>query len=92
MVVYDAFKELATRLSIALFLSHDMGQEDAKSVSELMTTHWRGMMSVPLPFTIPGLWRSGYSKALEAKVEFFVICCLSFYCTNIVGEVINDNI
>lgn len=73
VVVYDAFKELATRLSIALFLSHDMGQEDAKSVSELMTTHWRGMMSVPLPFTIPGLWRSGYSKALEAKEKLSMI-------------------
>ena len=62
------FKELATRLSIALFLSHDIGQEDARQISELMTTHWRGIISVPLPVKVPFYgWKSGYSKALTAK-------------------------
>ncbi len=68
IVVYEMFKELATRLSIALFLSHDIGKEDAREISELMTTHWRGIISVPLPIKIPFYgWRSGYSKALTAK-------------------------
>lgn len=68
IVVYKMFKELATRLSIALFLSHDIGREDAKEISELMTTHWRGIISVPLPIKVPfNGWRSGYSKALSAK-------------------------
>lgn len=62
------FKELATRLSIALFLSCDIGEEDAREISELMTTHWRGIISVPLPVKVPFYgWRSGYSKALTAK-------------------------
>ena len=62
------FKELATRLSIALFLSHDIGKEDAKDISELMTSHWRGIVSVPLPIKVPFYgWKSGYSKALAAK-------------------------
>ena len=62
------FKGLATRLSIALFLSHDIGHEDAVQISELMTTHWRGIISVPLPIKVPFYgWKSGYSKALTAK-------------------------
>ena len=68
IVVYEMFKELATRLSIALFLSHDIGREDSRQISELMTTHWRGIISVPLPIKVPFYgWRSGYSKALIAK-------------------------
>ena len=68
VVLYEMLKELATRLSISLFLSTDIGQEDAKEISHLMTTHWRGIISVPLPIRIPwSSWRSGFSKALTAK-------------------------
>lgn len=39
-----------------------------------MTTHWRGIISVPLPVSIPFHgWRSGYSKALEAKKKLLRI-------------------
>ena len=69
VVIYEMFKTLATRLSIALFLSHDLGEEDASEISELMTTHWRGIISVPLSMRVPWYgWKSGYSKALAAKV------------------------
>lgn len=68
IVVYEMFKALATQLSIALFLSHDIGNRDAQEVSELMSTHWRGMISVPVSVRAPwAWWKSGYSKALTAK-------------------------
>ena len=68
MNVYTFFKEMFTRLSIALFLSSDIGGENAREISTLMTDHWRGVISIPLPIAIPFAgWRSGYSKALEAK-------------------------
>jgi len=68
--VYKLFKELATRLSISLFLSHDMGGDKAAEISSYMTDHWRGIISVPLPITIPWAgWRSGYGKALAAKAK-----------------------
>ena len=74
VVIYQIFKELATRLSIALFLSHNIGREDAREISELMTTHWRGIISVPLPIKLPFYgWRSGYSKALTAKDKLLKI-------------------
>ena len=77
------FKALATQLSIALFLSHDIGNREAQEVSELMSAHWRGMISVPVSIRAPwAWWKSGYSKAITAKVcgkallyrlHFFVI-------------------
>ena len=70
------FKALATQLSIALFLSHDIGNRDAQEVSELMSTHWRGMISVPVSVRAPwAWWKSGYSKALTAKVRESFCCC-----------------
>lgn len=77
VVIYQIFKELATRLSITLFLSHDIGREDAREISELMTTHWRGIISVPLPIKLPFYgWRSGYSKALAAKDKLLKIIAM----------------
>ena len=67
-VVYKLFKEMVTRVSVALFLDHDISEEDAGEISQLLTTHWRGIISVPLPIRVPLFsWRSGYSKALSAK-------------------------
>jgi len=69
VVIYEEFKMLATRLSIALFLSQTLATEDAREISELMTTHWRGIISVPLSMRVPWYgWKSGYAKALAAKV------------------------
>lgn len=69
LVIYEVFKVLATQLSIGLFLSHDVSQEDVREISELMTTHWRGIISVPVSVRAPwSNWKSGYSKALAAKV------------------------
>ena len=66
--VYNFFKEIATHLSIALFLSADIDKESAREISALMTTHWRGIISVPLPIRVPFTsWKSGYGKALAAK-------------------------
>ena len=68
VVVYKMFKALATRLSIALFLSHHMSPENCREISGLMTLHWRGIISVPVSMRGPwSLWQSGYSKALTAK-------------------------
>lgn len=72
--VYEFFKELATHLSIALFLGKDIGDESAKEISALMTTHWRGIISVPLPISLPMTsWRSGYGKALDAKEKLMEV-------------------
>lgn len=65
---------MSTRLSIALFLGKDIGEESAKEISTLMTTHWRGIISLPLPISIPWTnWRSGYGKALEAKEKLLKV-------------------
>ena len=74
VVVYRLLKTLCTRLSIALFLGHDVGPEDAKEISELMTTHWRGIISIPKNMKGPwSIWQSGYSKAISAKERLLAI-------------------
>ena len=72
--IYEFFKEMSTHLSIAVFLGEEVGEEAAKELSALMTTHWRGIISVPLPISIPWTnWRSGYGKALEAKEKLLKV-------------------
>ena len=69
-MAYQYFKALTTQLSIKLFLSHLVTADEAKEISELMTTHWHGIISVPLNIKVPGLlWKSGYGKAITAKVS-----------------------
>lgn len=72
--MYKLFKEMVTRITIALFLDKDISDQDAREISELLTVHWRGIISVPLPIRVPWLsWKSGYSKALTAKDRLLVI-------------------
>lgn len=72
--IYEYFKEMFTRLSIVLFLSSDISNESAKDISALMTAHWRGIISVPLPISIPLYsWKSGYGRALEAKEKLLKV-------------------
>ncbi|XP_065883402.1 putative cytochrome P450 120 [Dysidea avara] len=66
--IYKTMKKLSTQLTTALFLGATPGQPEADEVSELMTTHWRGVVSVPVSIRLPGAWwRSSYNKALLAK-------------------------
>jgi hypothetical protein len=51
-----------------------LDEEATRDISSLMTTHWRGIISVPLPISIPfSGWRSGYSKALAAKEKLLEV-------------------
>ena len=73
-MAYESFKALTTKLSINLFLSSSFSCEEAKEVSDLMTTHWHGIISVPVSIRVPlFVWKSGYSKALAAKVYICTI-------------------
>ena len=74
LVAYQHFKVLTTQLSINLFLSHTLAQEEAEEISQLMTTHWHGIISVPLSVKVPWLlWKSGFGKALDAKVSLVCV-------------------
>lgn len=78
---YQTFKALSTRLSINLFLSEDMSDKEAKEISELMSEHWRGIISVPLNMKAPwAMWKSGFSKAITAKVHRLLGHGLTYLC------------
>ncbi|XP_033119462.1 putative cytochrome P450 120 [Anneissia japonica] len=73
---YEQFKHFATELSFSIFLdvvpSHSAEVYD--QLSQLITTHWHGIISVPLSLKLP-YWgsSSGYNRALEAKGELLEI-------------------
>lgn len=66
--VYDTFKQFATELMLALFLDLDVSESPGlvQDVSSLATSHWHGVISVPLSWRV-SYWSSSYTKAVEAK-------------------------
>ncbi|XP_022091800.1 uncharacterized protein LOC110979924 isoform X2 [Acanthaster planci] len=72
--VYNVFKRFATELSLALFLGLDADEhpEITESIIALTTTHWHGIISVPLSVRV-SMFTSAYSRALEAKEKLLEI-------------------
>ena len=71
VVMYEKFKKFSTMLSLKLFL----GLEDSSAdhLSTLATTHWHGIISVPLNVKMSFFMSSSYRKATEAKEEILKI-------------------
>lgn len=66
--VYEEFKALMTKLCLQLFLGFaDTTSDTSKSIAELATLHWHGIISMPISLKIPFAGESGWRKALEAK-------------------------
>ena len=71
VVPYEIFKKFATLLSFKLFLNLDGPK--AEELSELATTHWHGIISVPLSVKLPFLMSSSYRKAAQAREQILGI-------------------
>ncbi|XP_060586109.1 putative cytochrome P450 120 [Ruditapes philippinarum] len=71
--VYQFFKKLAVEICLSLFLGLDFSESEAEIISQLTTTHWHGIISVPVAIKVPKMSESTYSKALDAKVPFRTI-------------------
>ncbi len=67
LLVYHQFKELSLAMNLKLFLGVDAIKQPElfKSVSELATNHWHGIISVPLSIKL--VMSSSYRKAVDAK-------------------------
>ncbi|CAD5113128.1 DgyrCDS2318 [Dimorphilus gyrociliatus] len=59
----------ATEICQTVFLDLDAStaKETAEAISKLTTSHWHGLISVPVNLRLPGIKQSGYSKAIDAK-------------------------
>ncbi|XP_033633336.1 putative cytochrome P450 120 [Asterias rubens] len=66
--VYTLFKRFATEFSLELFLGLDAEKHPdlTESIIDVTTTHWHGIISVPLTVKM-SMFSSSYSRALEAK-------------------------
>ncbi|XP_019644277.1 PREDICTED: uncharacterized protein LOC109485252 isoform X3 [Branchiostoma belcheri] len=76
--VYELLKQMSTEISMGLFLDIEREADNSLGphVSQLMTQHWHGIISMPANLKLPtwgGNWESGYSKAQEAKDELLQI-------------------
>ncbi|XP_077972143.1 cytochrome P450 26B1-like [Styela clava] len=71
--VYEEFKSLMTKFCLKFFLGFsDTSSERSKSISELATLHWHGIISLPVSVKIPFAGQSGWSKAIEAKEKLLI--------------------
>ncbi|XP_041477363.1 beta-amyrin 28-monooxygenase-like [Lytechinus variegatus] len=66
--VYETFKLFATELMLALFLDLDATDSPdlVHDVASLATTHWHGVISVPLNWKV-SYWSSSCKQAVESK-------------------------
>ncbi|XP_030841572.1 putative cytochrome P450 120 isoform X2 [Strongylocentrotus purpuratus] len=66
--VYETFKLFATELMLALFLDLDVSDSAdlVHDVASLATTHWHGVISVPMNWSV-SYWSSSCKRAVEAK-------------------------
>jgi cytochrome P450 len=71
VILYDQFKKFATMLTLKLFLGLD--GEEAEEMSKLATTHWHGIISVPLNVKLSFLMSSSYRKAVHAKNQLLAL-------------------
>lgn len=70
--LYQFFKSLFTEVCLSLFLGLDFAEneETAELLKGLTSTHFQGIVAVPLDVRVPGFGtQSTYSKALKAKVK-----------------------
>ena len=73
--MYSKFKHLALSFHLKVFLGVDeaVAPEFFSQIVELTTTHWHGIISVPLNIKLSFLMSSGYRRAAEAKDELLKI-------------------
>ncbi|CAH1782973.1 unnamed protein product [Owenia fusiformis] len=73
--VYKFFKRLTTEICLSVFLDIDFqtAQELSSQICELTTTHWHGIISVPVSIKMPMMSSFTYGKALEAKAQLLKI-------------------
>lgn len=67
--IYSLMKKLCTEICLSLFLglNFEEASQTADTIVALTTTHWHGIISVPLPLKLPMTNGSTFSQALRAK-------------------------
>ena len=75
MEMYEEFKRLSLAYNLRMFLDIDERRtpELFERISALTTTHWHGIISVPLNVKMPLIMSSGYRRAAEAKESLLQI-------------------
>jgi len=72
---YTEFKQLSLEYNLEMFMGvKKIDDEDFfTDVSDLVTTHWHGVVSVPFSVSVPFLGSGGFKKAMDAKEKLIKI-------------------
>ncbi|CAC5425934.1 unnamed protein product [Mytilus coruscus] len=73
--LYQTFKRMCIEVCLSLFLGIDFDTmtELTETIVSLTTTHWHGIISVPVNLKLPIGGASTFSKALDAKAKLLEI-------------------
>jgi len=72
---YTEFKILSLEYNLEMFMGVKRIEDEEffQDVSDLVTTHWHGVMSVPFSVSVPFLGSGGFKKAMDAKEKLIKI-------------------
>lgn len=81
--MYEQFKQFSLSYNLAVFLGVRVEDDPDlfRDLCSLSTTHWHGVMSLPMHLRIPMFGRGGYSKAMEARQKLI----------HIIKEIVSQN-
>lgn len=73
--LYQTLKRLCIEVCLSLFLGLDFDttKDLSETIVSLTTTHWHGIISVPVNLKLPVAGSSTFSKALDAKAKLLDI-------------------
>lgn len=73
--LYQTFKRVCIEVCLSLFLGLDFDSttEVTENIVSLTTTHWHGIISIPVNLKLPIGGSSSFTKALHAKAELLEI-------------------
>ena len=73
--LYEEFKNLSLSYNVSMFMGVKRKEEEElfETIRSLSSTHWHGVVSLPLNISLPLFGQGGYKKAINAKKKLLRI-------------------
>ena len=73
--LYEEFKNISLAYNVSMFMGVRRKEEEElfETIKSLSSTHWHGVVSLPVNISLPLFGQGGYRKALNAKKKLLKI-------------------
>ena len=73
--LYEEFKNISLSYNVSMFMGVRRKEEEElfESIKSLSSTHWHGVVSLPVNISLPLFGQGGYKKAINAKKKLLKI-------------------